>query len=152
MACQLCLEDPNTHSFVEFGYVRGCNLFYTNPANNKELNNFKKHLDFAKGHSWIFVFDCRNTFSSSTVFLMNIANILSNEHKDYLKEFWFLFPTRWTRMTIDTLSFIFPKNSIFGKSKLFYGDRVEVFDKLEKEGLHDKGFMWLTETIISDPS
>jgi hypothetical protein len=138
--------------------VRGCVLYYTCPADAKEpenpekIINFKTHLDTAKGHDWIWVLDCRNIATPPMYFLINLARILSTEHKDYLKEIWILFPTRWTQMAVRTINCFFPNNSIFGKSKIFDGDRVEVFEKLEKEGLHDKGYIWITEKIISDPS
>lgn len=71
--CQLCDNDPSSHSFFKMGRQGGANLYYTCPgdATNHEtegvISHYREVLERNAGEKWIFVFDAKGfTFYHST--------------------------------------------------------------------------------------
>jgi hypothetical protein len=160
MACPKCVKIPESHSFTYFGKHGDANLFLTVPArvldyteSEEKIVNFKKHIDTAKGTPWIWVFDCGNMqmkHHSSLNYTQRLAQILSTEHEDILKEIWIMRPNTWMRTTLKFLKAIL-KSGIFNKIKLFEGEKLELYVGLEKNGLMGKPLQWLGSVITLKP-
>ena len=113
MACPKCIENPESHSFTQFGKFGDANLIYTSPAraldykeSEEKIVNFKKHMDTALGAPWIWVFDCggmQMKHFSSMNYTRRLAQILTNEHENYLQAIWIIRPNAWIKTTLKFL-------------------------------------------------
>jgi len=160
MACVKCQENPEAHSFTLFGQFNGANLYYTAPArvldykeSEEKIVNFKKHLDLARNSPWIWVFDCANMqmkHSSSLNYTRRLAQILANEHENYLQAIWIIRPNTWIKTVLKFLKTLF-KTALLNKVILMEGEKLELYVNLEKKGINGKPLQWISNVITLKP-
>lgn len=160
MACAKCREVPESHSFTHFGQFNGINLFYTAPARvldlketDEKINNFKQHLDLAKGSQWIWIFDCgamQLKHSSSLTYTQKLAKILASEHEPFLKGIWIIRPNSWIKTVIKFLKTLF-KTDLLNKVQIMEGEKLELYISLEKKGLNGKPLQWIGNVVTLKP-
>jgi len=160
MACPLCISDPDSHCFVKFGTIAGVDLVYTAPSRTKvivenEYNilNFKLHIDSEKGRPWIWILDCRGMkmkHYASIKFTMRIANILVNEHRDFLQEIIILHANDWIRSLLIICKKVF-NEGIMKRVNILQGEKVELYLTLQAKGISGPPLQWLTAVFMTLP-
>ena len=120
--CQLCDNDPSSHSFFKMGRQGGANLYYTCPgdATNHEtdgvLSHYREVLETNAGEKWIFVFDAKGfTFYHSTR-IASARGLLTifKEYGDKLQEVRIINANQFVKTMFATIQPFTPSN-IFEK-------------------------------------
>ena len=158
-ACPACKEQPNTHSFTEFGNKDAIRLCYTAPAranpnetSEVRLTNFKLHLDQAKGTPWIWIFDFAHMESKHHTgihFTTGLAKILIEDHEPNLKEIILLRMNPWAMFVLNLLKTMF-SSPIFSRVRCIDGESLELYMNLKKE-FQGKPLLWLGKTVMLGP-
>jgi len=106
---------------LKFGQKNDVAYWYTAPGDAEEtIDNIEKyeglkiHISATREDPyWIWVFNCTdmNTHHNTPLkFMQLLVKSLSTEHKDSLKEVWFVNPNVWIRTTIQVLRPFIHKN------------------------------------------
>ena len=121
MACELCVKDPNSHSFSALSPVNDIKVFYTAPAraldrdHPEKLEFFRKHLVLARNKPWIWIFDCGEMAMQHYApinFTLGLSKILEEEHGDVLQSILVIRPNWFTRCTLNILKAILPNKTL----------------------------------------
>jgi len=151
MPCQKCLQKPGYHSFVKFGAVKGCNLFYTAPAKTDDFNedgtklaSIKLHVsEECSGSPWIWVVDCAEMgLAHYTEFSFNFGLLGLLAADPTLTAIWIVRPNMWMRGVISVLQTV-SWAPILTKITYFEGSNVELDTQLAAVGLDSGGRQWL---------
>lgn len=161
MACPLCLINPDSHSFTNFGKLGETHLLYTAAARvldyketPEKIINFKMHLDTMKGKRWIWVLDSGDMeikHYSSMNYTRQLAQLLMKDHEETIQGIWILRPNLWMRTTLKFLKTLF-KAGLFSKVRIFEGEKLEVYIGLEKAALNGRPLQWLGSAIALKPN
>ena len=101
--CQICFDEPGSHSFYFLKSEDEVNYYYTCPAMatkywDKEgiINHYEEILDLNGNKPWIWVFDSKDfglKHSLQTSVAFGILQILKDKYGQYLKEIQIINPT-----------------------------------------------------------
>jgi len=160
MLCTACALNPEAHCFVKFGKIGDVFLYYTAPArardykeSESQLANMKAHLETTKPHQWIMIVDCKGMqlkHMNSVTFSTNLATILVNEYKHTLRAIWVLHANSWVNSILNLFNSIFSRDTM-SKIHLINGDKLELYVRLERNGLSGRPLQWLT-TVLTTPA
>ena len=101
--CQICFEEPGSHSFYFLKSEENINYYYTCPAKairywdtNGIINHYDEILHLNGEKSWIWVFDSKNfglkhTLQTGVAF--GILQLLKDKYGKYLKEIQIINPS-----------------------------------------------------------
>jgi hypothetical protein len=101
--CQICFEQPGSHSFYFLKSEENINYYYTCPAKairywdtNGIINHYDEILHLNGEKSWIWIFDSKNfglkhTLQTGVAF--GILQLLKDKYGKYLKEIQIINPS-----------------------------------------------------------
>ena len=101
--CQICFDEPNSHSFYFLKTEDGVNYYYTCPARATKywdtegiINHYKEILDLNGDKPWVWIFDSKDfglKHSLQTGIALGILKILKDKYGKYLKEIQIINPS-----------------------------------------------------------
>jgi hypothetical protein len=152
--CLRCQADPLAHSFVRFGRGSdGTHLYYTGVARARDykesaqkLADFKMHLEEARDHPWIWIFDCAGIeyrHYSSVEFIQEIGRVFMTEHAESLRAIIVVHPTLLLRAAITACRPFFQK-ALMAKLRIIDAEGIELMVKLGELGIPTH---WLFQTF-----
>ena len=101
--CQICFEQPGSHSFYFLKSEKNINYYYTCPAKairywdtNGIINHYDEILHLNGEKSWIWIFDSKDfgfkhTLQTGVAF--GILQLLKDKYGKYLKEIQIINPS-----------------------------------------------------------
>ena len=151
MPCLKCAENPEYHSFRNFGTLQEKNLFYTAPAKTADYNedgtkltNIKIHVkEDTLNKPWIWVLDCANmSLVHYTEMSFNIGLLQLLGETKTLDSVWIINPNIWIRTTIVFLQ-TFYSNHVLNKIRYLDGSKLELSTMLASMNVESKSISWL---------
>jgi len=101
--CQICINEPGSHSFEYIGLVEDKKVFYTCPAKATKywdtegiLNHYDEILKSNGDHPWIWLFDGEGfglNHSMQIATALGILKLLKEKYGKYLVEIRIVKPT-----------------------------------------------------------
>lgn len=101
--CQLCFDEPGSHSFYFLKSEDDINYYYTSPAMATKywdtegiINHYKEILDLNGDKPWVWIFDSKGfglKHSLQTGVAFGILQLLKEKYGKYLKEIQIINPT-----------------------------------------------------------
>lgn len=112
--CQICFEEPGSHSFFFLKKEDDINYYYTCPAKASRywdaegiINHYREILDLNNGKPWIWVFDSTN-FGLQHSLQINVAfgilQLFKEKHGKSLKEIQIIKPTIYIKSMYSVIS------------------------------------------------
>ena len=101
--CQICFDEPGSHSFYFLKSENDINYYYTCPAVASKywdtegiINHYEEILDLNGNKPWIWIFDSKDfglKHSLQTGVAFGILQILKDKYGKYLKEIQIINPS-----------------------------------------------------------
>lgn len=101
--CQICFEQPGSHSFYFLKSQEDINYYYTCPAKairywdtNGIVNHYDEILHLNGAKSWVWIFDSKDfglKHSLQTGVAFGILELLKDKYGKYLKEIQIINPS-----------------------------------------------------------
>ena len=140
MPCSKCAVDPTAHSFHYIGQLGDVKMFYTDagaatdPDKDKDIDNLMLHLEEARGHPWIWFFNCRGMVGGSPGHSIALAKRIQADHEQLLQKLYVIHPNMWFTWVLTILKPIV-KSSLIDRLDILKEKGLALYMRVRKLGL-----------------